>query len=509
MARKSSLLLLPADRPRISQLIFFVLGCLTTLAFAPFGWSLLLPLTLIPFLYVCLTNSPRDSARHAFWFGVGLFLTGTYWIYISVVVFGQAPVWIAMLLMVGLVLLMSLYFWILGWLISRLAAGEPWLLLIAAPAVWVLIEWARGWLLTGFPWMALGYSQIDTALAGWAPVLGVYGISAMLVVSVAAILVALVTRQRQRVIAIGIVLLPSLLGGMLKLVDWTEPSGSPVTATLIQGGISQDRKWLAEQFQPTLDFYRNASRKVPNSDIVIWPEVAIPSVDDRVDDYINTLESDARISGQTILFGILERETERTIKPKVYNSIVALTGQERQVYRKRHLVPFGEYFPVPDTVREWMRMLSLPHSDLAAGADEQDLIRTRDGLELAVAICYEDAYGAEQLYALPDAGLLINVSNDAWFGDSIAPHQHLQIARMRSLEVGRPAIRATNTGISAFIAADGKLLETGPQFQPVTMTMGVQPRKGSTPYAAAGNWLILCVCFLLTAGLWLRSYARL
>ena len=237
--------------------------------------------------------------------------------------------------------------------------------------------------------------------------------------------------------------------------------------------------------------------------------MAIPAVDDRVDGYINALESDARISEQTILFGILERETERTIEPKVYNSIVALTGGERQVYRKRHLVPFGEYFPVPDTVREWMRMLSLPHRDLSAGADEQELIRTRDGIELAIAICYEDAYGAEQLYALPDAAILINVSNDAWFGDSIAPHQHLQIARMRSLEVGRPAIRATNTGISAFIAADGKLLETGPQFQPVTMTMDVQPRKGSTPYAGSGNWLVLGVCFLLAAGLWLRGHARL
>jgi len=509
VARKTSLLLLPADRPRISQLIFFVLGCLTTLAFAPFGWSLLLPLTLIPLLYVCLTSSPRDSARHAFWFGFGLFLTGTYWIYISVVVFGQAPVWIALFLMVGLVLLMSLYFWVLGWLVSRLCSGEPWYLLAVAPAVWVLIEWARGWLLTGFPWLALGYSQIDTPLAGWAPVLGVYGVSAMLVVSIAAILVALLTRQRRQMIALAIAVLPVLLGGMLKYVEWTEPRGSPVTTTLLQGGISQDRKWLAEQFQPTLDFYRKTSRAVASSDLVIWPEVSIPAVDDQVDDYINALESDVRVSGQTILFGILERETDRLIEPKVYNSIVALTGAARQVYRKRHLVPFGEYFPVPDTVREWMRMLSLPHRDLSAGADEQELIRTRDGVKLAVAICYEDAYGAEQLYALPDAAILINVSNDAWFGDSIAPHQHLQIARMRSLEVGRPAIRATNTGISAFISADGKVLEAGPQFQSVTMTMDVQPRTGSTPYVGSGNWSILSICFLIAAGFWLRGQARL
>jgi apolipoprotein N-acyltransferase len=430
VAREPSILLLPADRPRVSQLIFFVLGCLATTAFEPFGMSLLVPLLLLPFLYVCLTNSPRDAAKHAFWFGFGLFLSGTYWIYISVVVFGKAPVWVAVILMLGLVLLMSLYFWFCGWLISRLASGEPWRLLAVAPATWVLVEWARGWLLTGFPWMALGYSQVDSALAGWAPVLGVYGVSAMLVLSVAALLVAVLTRDRAQWAAIALVVLPWLSGAVLKSVEWTEPAGKPVTATLIQGGISQDKKWLPEQFQVTLDFYRKATRVAANSDIVVWPEVAIPAVTDRVSTYIDALESDSRIAGQTILFGILETVAERTTEPKIYNSVIALNGERRQVYRKRHLVPFGEYFPVPTQVREWMRMMNLPYSDLSAGEDVQPLIMTHDGIALAVAICYEDAYGAELIYALPDAGILINVSNDAWFGDSIAPHQHLEHQRI-------------------------------------------------------------------------------
>ncbi len=505
--RGQSILLLPADQPRVSQLIFFVLGCLTTTAFAPFGLSFLLPLPLLPFLYVCLSNSPRDSARHTFWFGFGLFLTGTYWIYISVAVFGQAPAWIAILLMIGLVLIMSLYFWIAGWLISRLARGEPWFLLAVAPATWVLVEWARGWLLTGFPWMALGYSQIDSMLAGWAPVAGVYGISALLVLSTAAILVAIMTRGLQQWVAIAIVALPSLSGAILQSVEWTEPAGGPVVATVIQGGIPQDRKWLPEELQPTLDFYRDATRKATGSDIVVWPEVAIPSLTDRVESYIDSIESDSRIAGQTILFGILERVSERTLEPKIYNSMVALNGEERQVYRKRHLVPFGEYFPVPARVRNWLRMLSLPHSDLSAGADVQPLIRTHDGVEIAVAICYEDAYGAEQLYALPDADLLINVSNDAWFGDSIAPHQHLQIARMRALEVGRYSIRATNTGISAFIDQKGKVVESGAQFVPVVLTGNVQPYSGSTPYSSSGNWPIVGLSLLFVTGFWLRIRA--
>lgn len=509
MAREPSILLLPADRPRLSQLIFFGLGCITTLAFAPFGLSLLAPLVLLPFLYVCLTNSPRDSGKHGFWFGFGLFLTGTYWIYISVVVFGQAPVWIAIFLMLSLVLIMSVYFWLTGWAISRLASGEPWLLLVIAPAAWVIIEWARGWLFTGFPWMALGYGQVDSALAGWAPVLGVYGVSAMVVLSAAAILVAIVTRGRQQIVAGVLIVLPTLLGAGLKAVDWTEPTGEKLTATIVQGGVSQDRKWLREEFQPTLDYYRGTTRGLADSDIVVWPEVAIPALDDNVEGYIRGLESDASVLQQTILFGVLERVTERTIEPKVYNAIIAATGGERQVYRKRHLVPFGEYFPVPDSVREWMRMLSLPHRDLSAGDAVQPLIETHTGVKLGVAICYEDAYGAEQLYALPDAGILINVSNDAWFGDSIAPHQHLQIARMRSLEVGRYTIRATNTGISAFIDADGKVLQTGPQFRATTMTREIEPHRGATPYVGMGNWVILIICFGIVGAFWLRGRANL
>lgn len=507
MPRPMSLYTLPADRPRISQFIFFVLGCLATMAFAPLGWHLVLPLLLLPFLYLCLTLSPRDAAKHGFWFGFGMFLCGTYWIYISVVVFGHAPAWIAILLMLGLVLIMSLWLWLAGWLISRLSHGEPWVLLAVAPAVWVLVEWLRGWVFTGFPWLALGYSQTDSVLAGWAPVVGVYGVSAMLVLSIAALLVALMMRGRQQWIAAGIVIIPWVTGGILKTVDWTEPSDDVLRATLIQGGIPQDQKWLPEQFRPTLDFYLSHTLGVPDSDIVVWPEVAVPSVTDLVEDYITVLEGTARRADQTLLFGILERTPEERGEQRVYNSVVAVGGAARQVYRKRHLVPFGEYFPVPDNVREWMRMLSLPHNDLSKGEAVQPLIRTVHGTDLAVMICYEDAYAAEQLYALPDAGLLVNVSNDAWFGESIAPHQHLQIARMRSLETGREGIRATNTGISAFIGHDGALLETGVQFEPVIMTRTLQARRGLTPFAAGGNTPILLICLGVAAVFWLRSRA--
>jgi len=498
----------PADRPWTSRGILFVLGALFTTAFAPFGLSLLVPVLLLPLLYVCISASPRDAGWLAFFFGLGLFLSGTYWIYISVVVFGEAPAWIAMLLMFGLVLIMAAYLFTTGWFVSRFAQGEPWLLVLAAPAVWVLIEWLRGWVLTGFPWMAIGYSQVDSALGGWAPVLGVYGVSFMSMLSTAAILVALMTRERQRWIALAIIVLPVITGGILRFVDWTEADGQPVRSTVVQAGISQAEKWLPERLQPTQEYYRGAASRAADSAIVVWPEVAIPALDDRVGAYLEALRADTRQRGQSILFGILERDEDRG-EVSIYNSVMLIAGDRREVYRKRHLVPFGEYFPVPDRVREWMRMMSLPHSDLAAGDAVQPLLEAANGSKLAVAICYEDAYGAEQLYALPEASILINVSNDAWFGDSIAPHQHLEIARMRSLEVGRAAIRATNTGISAFIGYRGELLQSGAQFEPVTMTMDVQPRRGSTPYASTGNWPIIGLCLLILAGLSLRHRASL
>jgi apolipoprotein N-acyltransferase len=205
------------------------------------------------------------------------------------------------------------------------------------------------------------------------------------------------------------------------------------------------------------------------------------------------------------VFGILERVYERSGDAKIYNSVILLDGESRQVYRKRHLVPFGEYFPVPAQVREWMRMMNLPHSDLSSGSDVQPLLVAANGTELAVAICYEDAFGAEQLYALPEASLLINVSNDAWFGESVAPYQHLQMARMRALEVGRYSVRSTNTGISAFIGPQGELLQTGKQFEEEIMTADIRSRRGTTVYADVGNWPILGLCFTILGFFWIRS----
>jgi len=498
---------LTADRPGISRVLAFAIGAMTTLVFAPAEWAWLAPFLILPLLFVALTDSPKEAGAHFFWFGFGLFLSGTYWIYISVHVFGNAALWIAVLLMVGLSLIMGAFLWVAGWLTSRLSHGEPWRVFFVGPAAWVLIEWLRGWVLTGFPWLAHGYGQIDTSLAGWAPVLGIYGVSLMLLFSAAAILVIIIGTARDRLIAAPLIVLPWIVGAILGAVDWTVSYGDPIRTTIVQGGVSQDRKWLPDQFKQTLDFYRGSTLSVPESALVVWPEVAIPARDDQVKNYLEIVAADVKRNRQSVLFGILEYSDARSIEPLVFNSVFLLGNGERQTYRKRHLVPFGEYFPVPESVREWMRMQNLPYSDLSAGDDIQPLLVAANGAKLAVAICYEDAYGAEQLYAIPAADLLINVSNDAWFGDSIAPHQHLQIARMRALEVGRYAVRATNTGISAFIGPTGDILKTGKQFEPDILTMDVRAHRGATPYARAGNWPVILMSSVLLGFFWIRSRA--
>jgi len=487
-------------RPTFLRLAFFAAGAVLTIAFAPLGLYGVAPLVVLPLLTAFLHAEPREAGRYAFWFGVGLFLFGTYWLYTSIHVFGQAPLWIAVLLMVGLVVIMGWYFAAIGWLITVLSAGSPWRLVAVAPAGWVAVEWFRGWFLTGFPWMSLGYSQIDSPLAGWLPLFGVYGASFLVVLSASAFFVVLNRSGRARRIAVAIAVLPWLGGAALQWIPWAESAGESRATTIVQGGVPQDRKWLPEQFSVTLDLYRNSILEHPDSELIVWPEVAIPAAIDQVEGYLEMLQLDLGSRGQTLLLGVLERD-----KADIHNSVLMLEGDSRQVYRKRHLVPFGEYFPVPDWVRERMRLMSLPYTDMTQGQPEQPLLQTGDGDRLAVAICYEDAYGAEQLYALPEATILINVSNDAWFGDSIAPHQHLEIARVRAVEAARYVVRATNNGISAFIGPRGELLQTAPQFRYAAMTMDVPPMRGATPYSISGNWPIISLALLTVAGFGWRT----
>ncbi|HJL93191.1 MAG TPA: apolipoprotein N-acyltransferase [Woeseiaceae bacterium] len=474
----------------LTSLFFLLLGVAFTLVFAPFNLYILTSILMMPVFYTCLNSTPKQAAIYSFFFGFGHFLSGVYWVYISIHTYGNAPSWIALLLMLGLVILMSFYFYLAGYLISWLVAGRSFWLVLIGPSVWVLFEWIKGWAFSGFPWLSIGYSQIDTFLSGWGPVLGIYGISWFLLLSTAAFL-HFYLRQRY-LKALSLMALPYLFGALLLSYSWTEDFGQPITTSIIQGGVSQDLKWKDEQLPKTMDLYLQATLNTENDSFVIWPEVAIPASLDQLESYVDFLQKNLKRTNKKLAIGVLEKNEGSTHS---YNSMMFLDGTNRQFYRKRHLVPFGEYFPVPNFVRQWMRMYSLPSSDLLEGEDNQALIEFGERIFLATAICYEIAFGSEQLYAFPQASILLNISNDAWFGDSIAPHQHLQITRMRALETGRYLIRSTNNGISAFIDPQGKLRKKSGQFEFEVLSSFVQPRVGLTPYVLFGNWPIIVIIF--------------
>jgi apolipoprotein N-acyltransferase len=283
-------------------------------------------------------------------------------------------------------------------------------------------------------------------------------------------------------------------GFVLTSWRWTQPKSQLVTVALAQGAIGQDEKWNPELYARTLDAYRRLTELGAGKDIIVWPEVAIPNLYSAANGYLDEIRALADSHGSNVLLGILNRP-DGVIEPQ--NVVVALT-EPPQFYVKRHLVPFGEYFPVPGFAREWLRLLDLPYTDLQAGDPDQPLLEVA-GEKIAVTICYEDVFGSEQLGYLPEASLLVNVSNDAWFGDSIAADQHLQIARMRAAEAGRYMLRATNTGISAVIDPRGRVVKRAPEFESVIIEDSVQGYMGRTPYAFWRDYPVLAAALLVVA----------
>lgn len=476
-------------------------GAALALAFAPFNFW---PLAIIcPALLLLMWQgaTPGDAARTGFWFTTGTFLAGTYWIYHSVHIIGNAPIWIALFLMAGMISIMGAYTAFFGYAQARWLPRDGlfrWLAIL--PAGWVLVEWFRGWFLSGFPWLAVGYTQLDTPLAGFVPILGVYGISLLVMVTAGAVAAMVLARGKARIVIAIVALLPWAGGAVLARHEWTQPVGAPISVAIVQGAVPQEMKWSAEQRDSTLELYRSLTEPHFGTQLILWPEAALPDIAHALVDFLQSLWADARASGSDIVLGQLRQDPETR---QVYNGLLAM-GEQAQWYDKRRLVPFGEFFPVPSFVRQWMRLMSLPNSDISAGEEGQPALRVAGAL-LGATICYEDAYGSEQLAVLREATLLVNVTNDAWFGDSTAPHQHLEISRMRALEAGRPLLRGANDGITALIGADGKVTNTIPQFEPGVLTGNVQPRTGLTPYARVGNWPVIgLVALLIICGLVVR-----
>ncbi|MBT3058889.1 MAG: apolipoprotein N-acyltransferase [gamma proteobacterium symbiont of Ctena orbiculata] len=487
---------------RFPSLSALLAGALTTLAYAPFGFW---PAALVgpAVLFLLWLQRPRLGFRTGLLYGLGLMGSGVSWLHVSIAQFGDLG-WLFPLVVTFLfVLLMALFYACMGWLAGRFETTKGVVLILVFPSLWVLLEWWRGWFLTGFPWLQIGYSQIDSPLAGYAPLLGVLGVSWVTLVSVG-LLLSLGGPPRKRVWYLGLAASIWVAGWLLAEIEWSRPMGPPIRVALIQGNIPQAEKWLPEQLLPSLVLYANKTKENLDRDLIVWPETAVSAFQFQVDEaFIVPLETTVRNHDTDLVFGVVQMDEARE---RYFNAMVALGNDQRDHYYKRHLVPFTEYLPLKGILWPLVDLFTIPMSDFST-REAEPLMRVGDYL-VGLSICYEDAFGNEVIEAIPQAAYLINASNDAWFGKSLAPHQHLQIARMRALETGRYLLRSTNTGISAIIGPDGEILAKSPLLELDVLQGGILPMQGVTLYARLGNLGILSLLLVSLIAAFPAAYSR-
>jgi apolipoprotein N-acyltransferase len=453
-----------------------LLGSMMPVAFAPLSiWPLGI---LLPALLIALTHNERNWRRVfviGWLFGLGYFGFGVYWVYNSLHDFGNAAPAVAGGLAALMIACMALFpaLTLASWKFIERHMGRSsiWLL----PLLWFAYEWLKGWFLTGLPWLSLGYSQVNSPLNGMAALIGVYGLSAVCVLIAVALTRVVINREYRY--APLLVLIPGL-GMSLQYIDWSEPLSTPLKITMVQGNIPQEIKWQYDQRQNIFNIYWRETNQNWDSDLIVWPETAIPGRSENIEQSILIPMAIAATEQESsILTGVVVTESENNI---FYNSMLLL-GSSQGVYHKRHLVMFGEYFPLRRLLDFMRNYIDIPYSDLTPGPRDQPKMLVNN-ITLGVSICFEDVFGRDVMLDLPEANILVNASNDAWFGDSLAPAQHLQIAQMRTLETGRPMVKSTNTGISAFIDYRGRIIESTEQFKTQSITREVTGRTGVTAF---------------------------
>jgi apolipoprotein N-acyltransferase len=468
----------------------FIAGAATVLAFAPAGVFPLALVTLALLVHSWIDATPRQAFVAGYGFGLGLFGAGVSWIYVSMNRFGGMPMPLAAFATLLFSALLALFPAGAGWLQARIPAPPAVRACLLIPAAWVLFEWLRSWLFTGFPWLTLGYAAVGWPPQGYAPLVGVFGLSAA-TVSAAGMGWLAVRRERRLAFLAGLFLVLGV-GEALRYLEWSAPAGAPVSVALLQGNVAQDLKFDPARYAQTLDTYARLTEET-RAKLVVFPETAIPRFHDAIDPrYLARLEAHARRNGADLLVGLVYHGGPR----EYYNSVLTLGSSARQLYHKAHLVPFGEF--VPTGFRWTLDLVQIPLSDFSRGAAEQPPLAVA-GQRVAVNICYEDAFGDEIARRLPEATLLVNVSNVAWFGDSLAPAQHLQIARLRAVETARMHLAATNTGITAAIDRDGRVLARLPSFTEGRLEVSAQGYTGATPYSILGDWPIVILAILVLA----------
>lgn len=475
------------------ELLSPIAGVLLTLAFAPFNYSFLVLVSLVLVFLSWLDCTPARAAIRAYLFALGLFGTGVSWVYISIHDFGGAPVLVATTLTVLFVCFWSLFPALTAYLSVKIAGEKHKKKLIwIIPFIWILIEYYRGyWFLNGFPWLQIAYTQLEMPLKGYVPLIGVYGTGFLLALTIS-VLVAGLTKSIKYSTALIFVILLWGTGGYLQTLKWTEPMGKAIHVALIQGNVAQDQKWLPKNRIKILQRYQQLTEQNWDSDIIIWPETAIPAYLSQVKEfYLDPLSAKARQHNTDLIvslpiFGAKKKE--------YFNSVLTLGAHEGR-YHKNHLLPFGEYLPLQPLSGFVLDLLNIPLGDFTSGGNQQKLLQA-GGYPFSTSICYEDAFGEEAIRDLPEAAFLVNVTNDAWFGDSIEPHQHMQVAQMRALETGRYLLRTTNTGVTAIVAPDGLVIAKAPLFKQAVLKGEFFPMEGMTVYARLGDKIIILILFI-------------
>lgn len=466
-------------------------GAATSLAFAPYSMWPIAILSLVYLVNIVTQQSTMKRAFFAGWlWGMGLFGLGISWVHVSIDNFGGVPPIVSVILLSILSAYLALFPALFSALIQRFHQHRPsFQFLIAVPTFWLLTEGLRGWLFTGFPWLWLGYSQIDSPLATFAPIGGVELVNAIVALTAGSLAYYWQKRKLATLLPTAFVF---VFAFNLSNISWVTPKeGSETSIALIQGNIAQEIKWHPSQRWPTLEKYTNLTEENIDADIIVWPEAAIPAFEVELPQFFEIIDRFGKEQHSAIITGVLNRLDENTF----YNSVLVLGENGRgayqhdidALYHKHHLLPFGEFVPFEEWLRPIAPIFNLPNSAFSRGNYIQDNI-VANGRHFVAALCYEIIFG-QQLRDnfTPETDFILTLSNDAWFGHSVGPLQHMEIARMRALELGRPLVRATNTGVTAITDEKGKIVEQIPQFEVAVLKTTIKSAEGLTPYVKYGS----------------------
>lgn len=487
-------------------LIVALLGAIQVFAFAPFSqWWVLYP-SIVALLILFITQKIKTNRLFllSFIFNSAMFVATIHWVYVSMDLFGGMPAYVSVLLILLLCAYLAIFPSLALWLSFRIkTTSKTMQLLLLLPALWLTMDWLRGWFLTGFPWAYLGYSHADTPLVGIAPVLGVQGITLAIILICSSFTLLLL--KQSRVIALVSITLLLLAGQLLKGLTYTKAEDE-IAVSLVQGNIDQNKKWLPEELYPSLFKYLDLSESKQNetreNELIIWPESAVAALELDMQQFLQPLSRKLKKQNKALLTGIINYDLR---KDEYFNTIIMLgslpkgqgyaqTSPNR--YKKHHLLPIGEFVPFEEFLRPLAPYFNLPMSSFHRGEEIQTNLQITQ-TALAPALCYEIAF-PELLRQNVDnnTGVLLTLSNDAWFGRSIGPDQHLQIARMRAIELARPLLRSTNTGITAIYNSKGEELGRLPSYTEGVLRSTIQPRTGNTPYQLIGQWPLWGFCII-------------